>query len=62
MRKSCDVFIYIDSEKAMKAGITFQKSANGVILTSGNDQGKIPVDLIAQATTRDGKDLLKAAS
>lgn len=35
VRSSADVFILIDMEKAMKDGIIFYRSANGVILTSG---------------------------
>lgn len=37
MRKNCDVFIYINTVKAMNDGIVFYKSSNGVILTSGKD-------------------------
>ncbi|KAI8997749.1 phosphotransferase KptA/Tpt1 [Pilobolus umbonatus] len=35
MRKSSDVFIYIDTDKARKDGILFYLSKNGVILTDG---------------------------
>ena len=38
-RATCDVKILINMELAMKDGIKFYKSTNGVILTSGNDQG-----------------------
>ena len=41
MRKNCKVFVYIDTEKAMKNGIKFFKSANGVILSPGNWDGYI---------------------
>ena len=37
MRKNCDVFIYINTVKAMNDGIVFYKSSNGVILTSGKN-------------------------
>ena len=37
MRKSCDLFIYIDTERCMKDGIVFYRSANNVILSSGID-------------------------
>ncbi|CAG8711975.1 14186_t:CDS:2, partial [Acaulospora morrowiae] len=37
MRKSCDLFIYINVARAMEDGIEFYRSANGVILTSGVD-------------------------
>lgn len=35
MRQSCDLFIYIDTEKCIKDGIKFYRSANNVILSSG---------------------------
>ena len=37
MRKSCDTYIEIDMEKAMKDGIQFFVSKNHVILTPGID-------------------------
>ena len=37
MRNSCNVFIYIDLAKALDDGIVFLRSANGVILTSGQE-------------------------
>lgn len=33
MRKSCDVYIYIDMVQAIKDGIDFYISSNNVILT-----------------------------
>ncbi|KZT37753.1 phosphotransferase KptA/Tpt1, partial [Sistotremastrum suecicum HHB10207 ss-3] len=42
MRKSANVIIYIDVPKALAAGIQFYISANGVILSPGNEQGFIP--------------------
>jgi len=35
MRTHCSLIIYVDAAKAMKDGIEFFKSSNGVILTSG---------------------------
>lgn len=35
MRTNCEVYIYIDTEKAINDGIKFYESDNGVILTSG---------------------------
>lgn len=37
MRKSSTIYIYIDTEKAMKDGIKFFRSENNVILSSGLD-------------------------
>ncbi|KAJ4479698.1 KptA family-domain-containing protein [Lentinula edodes] len=39
MRKSCEIFIFINVPKALAAGITFFLSDNGVVLTEGNDKG-----------------------
>jgi len=53
MRVSCDVIVQVDVEKAMKAGIVFQKSANNVILSRGiNDSGIIPPDFFKKVTCR----------
>ena len=40
-RKSANIKIYINMEEAMKDGIKFYKSLNGVILTPGNKEGII---------------------
>ena len=42
MRSSSNVIIYIDVAKALAAGIRFQISSNGVILSSGGELGRIP--------------------
>ena len=39
MRNSSQIFIYVDVQKAIDAGIQFYFSENGVILTEGNDAG-----------------------
>lgn len=39
MRNSSQVLIFIAVEKAMQAGIKFYLSANGVVLTEGNQYG-----------------------
>ncbi|KAJ3729976.1 KptA family-domain-containing protein [Lentinula guzmanii] len=39
MRKSCDIFIFINIPKALAAGTKFFLSDNGVVLTEGNDKG-----------------------
>ena len=41
MRMTCDVFIEIDTTLAMRSGIAFYESKNGVILTEGYD-GNLP--------------------
>lgn len=45
MRANSEVMIYINVPKAMEAGLKFELSANGVVLTAGNDKGFIPPDL-----------------
>lgn len=42
MQHSCNVFVYVDALRAIRGGYTFYKSANGVILCSGNAKGIIP--------------------
>lgn len=39
MRKSSAILIYVDVPKALDAGIKFHLSANGVVLTEGDDRG-----------------------
>nr|CAB3260711.1 uncharacterized protein LOC100175594 [Phallusia mammillata] len=39
MRKTCNLFIYIDIAAAMADGIRFFVSSNGVILSTGDDMG-----------------------
>jgi 2'-phosphotransferase len=56
MRKSADVFIYIDVESAMRDGIQFYRSANNVVLSSGID-GLIAPGYFSSVTTRDGSTL-----
>lgn len=41
MRSSCNVYIHLDIKKAMADGYKFYKSANGVILSPGNELGII---------------------
>ncbi|AYV87188.1 MAG: putative tRNA 2'-phosphotransferase [Sylvanvirus sp.] len=48
-RRSCDVFLHIDMKNAMKDGIVFYKSANGVILTEGIN-GILPFMYVAKVT------------
>ena len=55
MRNSADIFIYIDLPKALDAGYKFQLSANGVILTAGNEEGLLPPQFFSQVERRVGK-------
>ena len=60
MRKTCDVYIYLDAEKCAKnPAITFYRSDNGVLLTSGvDDSGLLPVEYFSHVTDPDGNTLL----
>ncbi|CAN6670802.1 tRNA 2'-phosphotransferase [Trichomonascus vanleenenianus] len=53
-RASSNLFIYIDVEKALAKGIEFFLSENGVILTAGDANGLIPIDLFAKVEDRKG--------
>lgn len=44
IRKTCNVLIYLDMEKCRETGLKFYKSANGVILTPGNEEGMVPCE------------------
>jgi len=55
MRNSADIFIYIDLQKALDAGYKFQLSANGVILTAGNEKGFLPPEFFSRVERRVGK-------
>ncbi|XP_040580804.1 tRNA 2'-phosphotransferase 1 isoform X2 [Lepeophtheirus salmonis] len=43
MRRKCNVIIYVDIMEAMKDGYEFYKSANQVLLCSGNENGYLPL-------------------
>ena len=55
MRNSADIFVYIDLRKALDAGLKFQLSENGVILTSGNEKGFLPPEYFSRVERRVGK-------
>lgn len=58
MRKSADVLIYIDMNKALGDGIKFFKSTNGVILTEGVS-GVLPTRYFARVVmAKTGESLL----
>ena len=42
LRKSCEIYIYINLEKALQDGYEFFESPNGVILCPGNSIGFLP--------------------
>jgi len=58
MRVSCDVIIEVDVEKAMKAGIEFQRSSNNVILSKGIN-GIIPPIYFKKVNLRSHNNIVK---
>ena len=59
MRRSCQVYIYVDGERCARDGIEFFRSDNGVLLTAGvNNDGILPMAYISRVTDATGKDLL----
>lgn len=56
MRYSATVLIYLDLEKALKDGIQFFRSENGVVLTEGvKGEGYLPKDYFSKAVTKKGE-------
>lgn len=52
MRNSSSILIFMDIRKALEAGLKFWKSANGVILSEGNDKGFIPIEFFERVEDR----------
>lgn len=52
MRNSSSILIFIDIEKALEGGLKFWKSANGVILSEGDEKGVIPVGYFKRVEER----------
>jgi 2'-phosphotransferase len=55
MRKSAQVLIYIDVQKALDAGISFFLSENGVVLTEGNEHGFLSTEFFLRVEDRQGR-------
>lgn len=56
MRSNCDLYIYIDVERALDDGIIFERSSNGVILTKGQE-GVLPATYFKSVSKKNGKKL-----
>ncbi|KAJ3565219.1 hypothetical protein NP233_g7769 [Leucocoprinus birnbaumii] len=59
MRKSSQILIFIDVQKAIDTGIKFELSDNGVVLTEGNEEGYLKPDYFSRvedARTRQALD------
>ena len=57
-RSTCQVLIYIDLSKALNDGYKFFRSANEVILCSGNEEGYLPTEYFLKVTDRKSGRLL----
>ncbi|KZT09829.1 uncharacterized protein LAESUDRAFT_721983 [Laetiporus sulphureus 93-53] len=57
MRASSQLLIYVDVQKALDAGIKFYLSANGVVLTEGDENGFLSPEFFARVETSKGKPL-----
>ena len=57
MRKSCDVYVYIDGVKCAEDGVEFYRSANGVILSAGVD-GVLAPKYFSKVTDKSGNSLV----
>ena len=55
IRRSCEIYIYIDMEKALQDGYEFFESPNGVILSPGNSIGVLPPEYFIKVLNK--KDL-----
>ncbi|EGN95113.1 hypothetical protein SERLA73DRAFT_143184 [Serpula lacrymans var. lacrymans S7.3] len=54
MRKSSQILIYIDVQKAIDAGIKFSLSSNGVVLTEGDETGFLAPRFFQRVENADG--------
>ncbi|KAK3114751.1 tRNA 2'-phosphotransferase [Teratosphaeriaceae sp. CCFEE 6253] len=58
MRKSSTVLMFLDVGKAMEAGLKLWRSDNGVILTDGDAEGLVPLELFRRVEDRTGQGVL----
>ena len=49
MRRASEVLVYVDADAAMRGGLAFHRSANGVILTAGDGRGYVPLAFVSRA-------------
>ncbi|KAI0676105.1 KptA family-domain-containing protein [Trametes maxima] len=57
MRNSSQILVYVDVQKALDSGIKFYLSANGVVLTEGDDRGFLLPQFFSRVETADGRSL-----
>jgi len=61
MRKSCDIYIYVDGKACAEANIEFYRSDNKVLLTAGLDnKGILPTKFFSRVVSSSGEVLFQA--
>lgn len=55
MRRSAQVHVWVDVARAVRAGIAFYRSQNGVILSPGNSDGYVPCEYFARVEDGAGR-------
>lgn len=58
MRKSSTVLMFLDVPKALEAGLKLWRSDNGVILSEGNGEGLVPLEMFERVEDRTGEGVL----
>ncbi|WPG98588.1 phosphotransferase KptA/Tpt1 [Acrodontium crateriforme] len=58
MRQSSTILIFLDLKRALEAGLSFGQSENGVILTEGNAEGLVSLELCSRVEDRTGEGVL----
>lgn len=54
MRGDAELVVVVDGDLAARQGIVFWKSANGVVLTTGNGEGCLPLSCVLRIEDRGG--------
>eukprot|EP00939_MAST-03C_sp_MAST-3C-sp1_P003313 g3313.t1 len=62
MRKTCEIFIYVNVARCLADGIKFYESANAVLLSPGNSIGFIPLKYFDKVVTNHGQVLFSVSS
>jgi 2'-phosphotransferase len=57
MRNTADVIVHVDLERALAAGLQFFLSANGVVLSPGDERGFISPEFFSRVEDRKGHPL-----
>jgi 2'-phosphotransferase len=59
MRRSCDIYIFVDGKRCAQDNIVFYRSDNGVLLTAGvNEEGVLPPSYFSHVVASSGEVLL----